>query len=92
MALNEDTIFAPATALGGAIAVIRISGPRAADAVALLSLDVTRTPRRRAAFFLLRARTGPAFRTPEKDLVVLLYNKRRRFAIYLNFCYNSFHK
>ena len=46
MALNEDTIFAPATALGGAIAVIRISGPRAADAVALLSLDVTRTPRR----------------------------------------------
>ena len=46
MALNEDTIFAPATALGGAIAVIRISGPRAADAVALLSADVTRTPRR----------------------------------------------
>ena len=46
MALNEDTIFAPATALGGAIAVIRISGPRAADAGALLSADVTRTPRR----------------------------------------------
>ena len=46
MALNEDTIFAPATALGGAIAVIRISGPRAADACALLSADVTRTPRR----------------------------------------------
>lgn len=41
----EDTIFAPASAIGGAIAVIRISGPRAAETVRVLSCDITQTPR-----------------------------------------------
>ena len=36
MGYIQDTIFAPSTAIGGAIAIIRISGPRAGDAEKLL--------------------------------------------------------
>lgn len=43
--MREDTIFAPASAVGGAVAVIRISGPDAARVARLLSADVTKTPR-----------------------------------------------
>ena len=34
---NNDTIFAPSTAIGGAIAVIRISGPRTKDIISELT-------------------------------------------------------
>lgn len=43
--MREDTIFAPASAVGGAVTVIRISGPDAARVARLLSADVTKTPR-----------------------------------------------
>ena len=43
--MSEDTVFAPASAVGGAIAVIRISGPQAAQTVGVLSADITQTPR-----------------------------------------------
>ncbi len=41
----EDTIFAPSSAVGGAIAVIRISGEEAARARILLDRDPTARPR-----------------------------------------------
>lgn len=44
--MNQDTIYAPSTATGGAIAIIRISGGDAKAAVRLLSADVTRFPHR----------------------------------------------
>lgn len=43
--MRENTIFAPASAVGGAVTVIRISGPDAARVARLLSADVTKTPR-----------------------------------------------
>lgn len=42
---REDTIYAPASAIGGAIAVIRVSGPRAAEVSRILSADITGRPR-----------------------------------------------
>ena len=42
----KDTIYAPSTAIGGAIAVIRISGPEAGKTIALLDQDIRKTPRR----------------------------------------------
>lgn len=44
--MMEDTIFAPSTAIGGAIAVIRISGPQAANTNKLLSKDITAVPQK----------------------------------------------
>lgn len=41
----EDTIYAPSSAIGGAIAVIRISGELAAQAASLLDRDPTAHPR-----------------------------------------------
>lgn len=44
--MTTDTIYAPSTAIGGAIALIRVSGPLCADiAKEMLDRDVTRTPR-----------------------------------------------
>lgn len=42
---SEDTIFAPSSAIGGAIAVIRVSGAEAKRTGELLSADPTKTPR-----------------------------------------------
>lgn len=41
----EDTIYAPSSAIGGAIAIIRISGEQAGRVSELLDRDPTRTPR-----------------------------------------------
>ena len=41
----EDTIYAPSSAIGGAIAVIRISGEQAGRTAALLSRDPAESPR-----------------------------------------------
>ena len=46
MGYIQDTIFAPSTAIGGAIAIIRISGPRAGDAEELLGRRITDKPGR----------------------------------------------
>ena len=46
MGYIQDTIFAPSTAIGGAIAIIRISGPRAGDAEKLLGRRITDKPGR----------------------------------------------
>ena len=44
--MQADTIYAPATAIGGAIALIRVSGPLCPNIVqAMLDRDVTQTPR-----------------------------------------------
>ena len=44
--MQADTIYAPATAIGGAIALIRVSGPLCPNIVqAMLDRDVTKTPR-----------------------------------------------
>ena len=44
--MTTDTIYAPSTAIGGAIALIRVSGPSCADiAKKMLDRDVTKTPR-----------------------------------------------
>ena len=44
--MKVDTIYAPSTAVGGAIALIRVSGPLCPDiAREMLDRDVTRTPR-----------------------------------------------
>ena len=44
--MQADTIYAPATAIGGAIALIRVSGPLCPNiARAMLDRDVTQTPR-----------------------------------------------
>ena len=44
--MQADTIYAPATAIGGAIALIRVSGPLCPNiARAMLDRDVTKTPR-----------------------------------------------
>lgn len=43
--MHEDTIFAPATAVGGAIAVLRISGENAFSVSRILSADPAVTPR-----------------------------------------------
>lgn len=43
--MREDTIYAPASAIGGAIAVLRISGPKAGETARILSADITKTPR-----------------------------------------------
>ncbi len=42
----EDTIYAPSSAIGGAIAVIRISGPDANRTTALIDCDPAEKPRR----------------------------------------------
>jgi tRNA modification GTPase len=42
----EDTIYAPSSAIGGAIAVIRISGDQAWRVCELLNRDITRQPRK----------------------------------------------
>ena len=42
----EDTIFAPSTAVGGAIAVLRVSGSRAAEAERLLDRPLAKEPGR----------------------------------------------
>ncbi len=42
----EDTIFAPSSAIGGAIAVLRVSGPEARKTAALFDRDATKMPRR----------------------------------------------
>ena len=46
MEYTQDTIFAPSSAIGGAIAVIRISGPKAGDAEKLLGRNLTDRPGR----------------------------------------------
>ena len=43
--MREDTIFAPASAVGGAVAVVRISGADALHTARLLSADIAATPR-----------------------------------------------
>lgn len=43
--MREDTIYAPSSAIGGAIAIIRISGEMAAKTAALLDRDPTAHPR-----------------------------------------------
>ena len=44
--MTADTIYAPSTAIGGAIALIRVSGPLCPDIVRdMLDRDVTKTPR-----------------------------------------------
>ncbi len=44
--MKVDTIYAPSTAIGGAIALIRVSGPLCPDiAREMLDRDVTKTPR-----------------------------------------------
>ena len=43
----EDTIYAPSSAIGGAIAVIRISGEEAGQTKELLGRDITARPRER---------------------------------------------
>jgi tRNA modification GTPase len=61
MPTGEDTIFAPATAGGRAgIAVIRISGPQAAEALARLAGRTSWIPRR-ATGVRLRGRDGEVF-------------------------------
>jgi len=42
----EDTIYAPSSAIGGAIAVIRVSGDQARRVCELLNRDITRHPRK----------------------------------------------
>jgi len=42
----EDTIYAPSSAIGGAIAVVRVSGPEARRVAELLDRDPAKTPRR----------------------------------------------
>lgn len=42
----EDTIFAPSSAIGGAVAVLRVSGPEARRAASLFDRDAAKTPRR----------------------------------------------
>ncbi len=42
---TEDTIFAPSSAIGGAIAVIRVSGGEAKRTKKILSVDPAKTPR-----------------------------------------------
>ena len=44
MGYTQDTIYAPSSAIGGAIAVIRISGPKAGDAEMLLGRNLTDRP------------------------------------------------
>jgi len=41
----EDTIYAPSSAIGGAIAIIRVSGAEADRVKLLLDRDPTQTPR-----------------------------------------------
>lgn len=43
--MKEDTIYAPSSAIGGAIAIIRISGERAEQVRSLLDADPTTRPR-----------------------------------------------
>ena len=43
--MKEDTIYAPSSAIGGAIAIIRISGERAEEVCSLLDVDPTTRPR-----------------------------------------------
>ena len=44
--MTVDTIYAPSTAVGGAIALVRVSGPLCADiAKGMLDRDVTKAPR-----------------------------------------------
>lgn len=43
---ENDTVFAPASAVGGAIAAIRVSGPDAAQTERILSAHVTASPRK----------------------------------------------
>ena len=43
--MREDTIYAPSSAIGGAIAIIRISGEMAARTGALLDRDPAAHPR-----------------------------------------------
>ncbi len=43
---NQDTIFAPSSAVGGAIAILRISGPEARRAEDILSKPITAKPGR----------------------------------------------
>ena len=45
MTMKEDTIYAPSSAIGGAIAIIRISGERAQQVRSLLNADPTAHPR-----------------------------------------------
>ena len=45
--MKDDTIYAPSTAIGGAIALIRMSGPLCPDiARDMLDREVTKTPRK----------------------------------------------
>ena len=48
----EDTIYAPSTAIGGAIAILRVSGEEAARVRELLSQDPTLHPREMTHAFL----------------------------------------
>ncbi len=70
--MNESTIYAlgtptPTRAHPGALAVIRLSGPRASDALERLTRKPLPTPRRMALRTLLDPLTGEAF---DKGLVV----------------------
>jgi tRNA modification GTPase len=70
--VNESTIYAlgtptPTRAHPGALAVIRLSGPRASDALERLTRKPLPTPRRMALRTLLDPLTGEAF---DKGLVV----------------------
>lgn len=67
---SSDTICAPATAQGGAIAVVRISGPKAiAAAEALFSRKLAEAPSHKALYGELRNDTGESL----DDVVLTLF-------------------
>lgn len=67
---SSDTICAPATAQGGAIAVVRISGPEAiAAAEALFSRKLAEAPSHKALYGELRNDTGESL----DDVVLTLF-------------------
>ena len=40
----SDTIYAPSTAVGGAIAILRISGPETEKVISILNADLLNNP------------------------------------------------
>lgn len=44
--MPEDTIYAPSSAIGGAIVVLRVSGPDARKAAAIFDRDITASPQK----------------------------------------------
>lgn len=70
----EDTIYAPSTAIGGAIAILRISGEEAARTRELLSQDPTAHPRE-----LLRAVLAQNGE-PIDDCMAVFFSKPRSYT------------